>query len=166
MNDSATVFKAYFKNNETKYLHKKDYEKIDTALKCFGATPEQLCRYIINNTVPTYLYPNWIHSAPMWTKFKVWLDQMKEQIPINAGLELEAIYTEMNFESDPVKLLNKPSLELSPLVKYVIGKYLGLDTEVEKFRKQASQQLLEYPYYKEALKKLEAYFPGEIPYAD
>lgn len=166
MNASATVFKAYFKQEDLKYLQPKDYKKIDEALKCFGANPEQLCRYIINNTLPKHIYPNWIHSAPMWTKFKAWLDHSREQSPINAGLELEALYTEMRFEKDPVKLINKQSLELSPLVKYVVGKYLGLDDAVERFRNQASQQLLEFPEYREGLEKFKDYFPEEIPYAD
>lgn len=166
MKNSATVFRAYFSTEELKYLKSGDYTKIDSALKCFGASPEQLCRYIINNTVPKCIYPNWIHSAPMWTKFKKWLDDTKAQSPINATLELESIYTETRFEKDPVKLLNKPSLELSPLVKYCVGKYLGLDKDVEKFKKQASQQLLEFPGYKEGLSKFAEYFPEEIDYAD
>lgn len=166
MKNSATVFRAYFGKEELKYLQPGDYKKIDNALKCFGAAPEQLCRYIINNTTPRHLYPNWIHSAPMWTKFQKWLAESKEQASIKAGLELESLYAEIRFEKDPVKLINKPSLELSPLVKYCVGKYLGLDKEVEKFRKQASQQLLEFPTYKEGLEKFKQFFPEEIAYVD
>ena len=166
MKNSAIVFKAYFGKEELKYLKAADYSRVDAALKCFGANPEQLCRYIINNTVPKYIYPNWLHSAPMWTKFKTWLSTSLDQAPINAGLELEAIYTEMKFEKDPVKLLNNDALELSPLVKYCVGKYLGLDEIVDCYKKQASQQLLEYPGYKEGLKRFESFLPEEIPYAD
>lgn len=166
MKSSATVFRAYFGKEELKYLKKSDFSKIDEALKCFGAAPEQLCRYIINNTIPKYIYPNWIHSAPLWTKFQKWLSHTKEQAPIQAGLELEALYTETRFEKDPIKLINKPSLELSPLLKYCVSKYLGLEQEAEKFKKQASQQLLEFPGYREGLKKFEQYFPEEIAYVD
>ncbi len=163
MRPSRTVFKAYF-GKEAQFLRDADYERIDNLFEQYKCNPETFCRFVMCTRVPEYIYAEWVLSNAIQAEFAKWIKEQETTIPITAGLELESFYARMNFEGDPLKVIHDEHLDISPLLRYLVGMFLGLDNEVLKYKKRASQQLIEYPWYAKVFYKFAEFFPPEIPY--
>ena len=163
MKNSKIVFNTYFKE-ECKYLTDKDYERLDVLLSDYGCSPEMFCRFIMDTRKPEYIWPKWLLSTAVQEKFAEWTEKQSSSLPTRAALELERLYAGIKFEDDPVKFITSQNLEVSPLLRYLISKYLGLEEVAAKYRNIASQQLLEYPWYKKPFSKFSSFFPEEVPY--
>lgn len=162
---SETVFKAYFKN-ECKYISREVFAELDKYLEEKECRPEVMCRFIMDTRKPEYIYPRWLLSNAIKDEFSGWLAEKAKIVPVLAGLELEAFYAEARLIDDPRTLVLKEGLEISPLLRYLMGCFLGVPDAVEKYKLRASQQLLELPWYRKVFFKLSEFYPEEVPYAE
>lgn len=144
------------------YLSKEACGQLGMRCDQQGVNPETWCRYWRETHPPGFIYPNQALSETDAESFRVWIDHQKEYIPILTGLELEAFKAEAQRARDPISFLTGPMDDVSPLIRYVMGRYLGYEKEVDCWRTQAAQQLAEFPWYRATLGKMKKYLP-EVP---
>lgn len=142
-----------------RYLSRDACAAIETQCDRHRVNPETWCRYWRETHPPGFIYPNQVSTENAAGFFEEWVDQQKEYIPILTALELEAFNTEAERARDPVSFLTGRMDDVSPLIRYVMGRYLGYEQEVECWKKQATMQLAELPWYRISLEKMKTYLP-------
>lgn len=142
-----------------RYMSSDAIEGVEVQCTAYGVFPETWCRFWRETHPPGFIYPNQALSDGSVLAFEEWVQQQKEYIPILTALELEAFQAEAARAVDPISFLTGKMNDVSPLVRYVMGRYLGYETEVECWKQLAAQQLAELPWYRISLDKMKKYLP-------
>lgn len=145
-----------------RYLSRDSCALIDARCIQHGIGAHSWCHYWRATHPPGFIYPNQAVTDAAWEAFDEWVADQKEYVPIMTALELDAFKIEAERAIDPVSFLTGEIKDVSPLVHYVMGRYLGYDNAVECWRQRAIQQLLELPWYRSSLDKMKKYLP-EVP---
>jgi hypothetical protein len=102
--------------------------------------------YVINNFEPNKLIQkNFLESPKVWQLFLDDRNLQKEFMRIKVNIEIERFDVETRLYT-PEEVLVNDTIELSPVLRYTIGKYMTLSPEVYEHRRpEAIQQLREEP---------------------
>ena len=158
---SEPAMKSYF-GNCVKALSGEAYRTIDERLGRLKVNPEVFCGFMVETKPLGVWYDNHFKSPFIWIDFDKWLVTKPNQVKVHAALELEEFYMELSVEQDVIKLLHNPRLEMTPLLRYLIGMFVNQPDEVKEFKQTAIKQLLELPWYAEVFHKFKQFFPVEV----
>jgi hypothetical protein len=144
-------------------LTDRTYGEVRRLCRMYSIFPETWCRWWVETHPPGMLYDNMAASAGNEESLGIWVQQQKEHIYVLTGLEIEAFNVEAARATDPITLLRSDIPDVSVLICYVMGRYLGYPQEVARLEAAACRQLRELPWYREPLEKMSKYLP-EVHY--
>lgn len=152
------IIRGYF-GDAARYLSKESCARIAERCSALGALPETWCRYWRETQPAGYIYPNAAVTEAALDRYGDWVAEQREYIPILTALEIAAFKAEAGRSRDPASFLKGDIPDVSPLVRYAMGRYLGYEEEAAPWLKKAEAQLRELPWYWDSLEKLQRYLP-------
>ena len=141
------------------YISRKGLAKIDELCAIYNVLPDVWCRWWISSHAPGQIYDAMILNEGSEKAFIEWVQDQKEYTPVLTALEIDAFKVAVEKASDPAEVFTVESSQVSPLILYVMGKYLGFHREVAPLFRAAMHQLREQPWYTQSLEKMAQYLP-------
>ncbi len=154
-----TALIEYFGRDNVIYLKEEHLKSLAEKLNRAAINPETFCMYIERYKAPGPLYSNIVGSDKFWGDFMEFIKYYPDQAKLHAKLELECIKTEMGIAKSPLDVIHSKTLNLSPLIRFIICGFLKMPEEGQRYEGGACKMAIESPWYVEELETLKDYFP-------